>query len=344
MLIGDIHSTLLVLIKLGCEIKSRLEALNQAAEDLQLLTANLQLLVTVFENPANETILAAHVAEFVAILDILESIAKSCTKCAKALEVDSARAPPAHDTIEAFGRKMIRRIWILNRIPSLLAEIQHKAEHLQKVYSAVSIVILQDLRANQSQSSPGTELARDSTLVGRGSNYADLNGLDFTTNFASIDLILGNLMNECKNLRQQLHESVIRPDASATEHYQQQNPEGMTFWRDRFQKKELGPSSLRYETLYVSWARFVHEVETSFTLNNIPTGVFETGNIDALRELGRRYSIDLRDGPRPASQGLRQAAGLFYSPLQLVTIRDSETTGARKLGLWNLGRMRESSQ
>ena len=44
--------------------------------------------------------------------------------------------------------------------------------------------------------------------------------------------------------------------------------------------------------LYVSWARFVHEVETSFVLKKIPTGIFETGNIDAARQRGSRYCID----------------------------------------------------
>ncbi|OAA53708.1 hypothetical protein ISF_08647 [Cordyceps fumosorosea ARSEF 2679] len=294
MLLGDIHSTLLVLIKLGGEIKLRLNALNQAAEDLQLLTTNLRLLLTVFENPANEAIIKAHVSEFVTILDILQSITMSCAKCAKALDIDSAKAKPANDSVEAFGRRIIRRIWILNRIPSLLAEIQHKAEHLHKVYSAVSVVILQDIRANQSPPSTGAEVSTASTVVERESKHMELHDSQFTTNFASIDLILGNLMTECKSLRKQLQENVIRPDSLSTQHYQTQNPEGLAFWRDRFQKSELGPSSLRYETLYVSWARFVHEIEISLVLNNIPTATFETATIDVVREGGHRFSIDLR--------------------------------------------------
>jgi hypothetical protein len=43
---------------------------------------------------------------------------------------------------------------------------------------------------------------------------------------------------------------------------------------------------------YVSWARFVHEVETSFDLKMMPTGLIETGNIDLFRLQGSRYSID----------------------------------------------------
>jgi hypothetical protein len=46
------------------------------------------------------------------------------------------------------------------------------------------------------------------------------------------------------------------------------------------------------QTLYVSWARFVHEVETSFVLKKIPTAIFEAGNIDLIRQQGSRYCID----------------------------------------------------
>lgn len=44
--------------------------------------------------------------------------------------------------------------------------------------------------------------------------------------------------------------------------------------------------------LYVSWARFVREIESSLVLKNIPTGIWETPSIDTVRELGHRYHID----------------------------------------------------
>ena len=34
---------------------------------------------------------------------------------------------------------------------------------------------------------------------------------------------------------------------SAVDDYQTQNPEGASFWKDRFQKDELKASALRYE-------------------------------------------------------------------------------------------------
>ncbi|CAG9973398.1 unnamed protein product [Clonostachys byssicola] len=277
MLVGDIQSTLLVLIKLGVELKARLDAINQAAEDLQLLTTNLRLLLIVFENPANESILKEHVSEFVSILDILESIAKSCAKCAKVLDLDPSGHTAADGSREAFGRKLIRRILVVKRIPGLLTEIQRKAEQLQKIHSAVSVVILQDIRTNQEQPPPGMSSSGNSTLTARDYNQAS--GLDFSTNFASIDIILGNLMDECKSLRQQLEDSIIHPDTSAIKHHEKTNPEGVAFWKSRFQKKELSTSSFRYENL-------------PFFLNNIPTGVWETPTTDLVRPLGRQYHID----------------------------------------------------
>ncbi|PFH56076.1 hypothetical protein XA68_17117 [Ophiocordyceps unilateralis] len=291
MSVSDLLTTLNVLIKLGQEIKNRLDSLNQAAEDLHLLTTNLQVLLTVFENPANENIMKTHVSEFVALLDILQSIADSCAKCAKALDIEPSGEKNAGANKGLSGKKLIRRIWILNKIPSLLADIQRKAKHLQSVYSAVSVVILQDIKIRQSETTRG-EVIESRVAVGQDVMPEDLLNRDFITNFASIDLMLGSLMKECQSLRQQLQDNVICPDRSAIEHYEEQNPEGMAFWKDRFQKNELSLSTLRYEVLYVSWARFIHEVEQSIVLNTMPTAVYETGNIDVVRQQGSRYTIN----------------------------------------------------
>ncbi|PHH87963.1 hypothetical protein CDD83_8164 [Cordyceps sp. RAO-2017] len=291
MSVSDILTTLNVLIKLGQEIKNRLDSLNQAAEDLHLLTTNLQLLLTVFENPANENLMKTHLSEFVALLDVLQGIADSCAKCAKALDIEPSGENNVGDNKGFAGKKLLRRIWILNKIPSLLADIQRKARHLQSVYSAVSVVILQDIKIRQSETT-GKDVIESRVAVGQDVIPEDLPNRDFITNFASIDLMLGSLMNECQSLRQQLQDTMICPDRSAIEHYEEQNPEGMAFWKDRFQKTELSLSTLRYEVLYVSWARFVHEVEQSIVLNTMPTAVYETGNIDVVRQQGSRYTIN----------------------------------------------------
>lgn len=150
---SDLVSALNFLIKLGSEIKTRLDSLNRAAEDLQLLNTNLMLLLNVFENPVNEDIIKTQASDFLNILNILQSIAHSCTKCAKALDIDLAGATIATKKTEAHGKKFVKRIWAFNRIPDILAEIQRKAAQLQQVYSAVSTVIVNDIRTQQGRTS-----------------------------------------------------------------------------------------------------------------------------------------------------------------------------------------------
>ncbi|KAH7630361.1 hypothetical protein B0T09DRAFT_321650 [Sordaria sp. MPI-SDFR-AT-0083] len=287
----DIVSTVHLLINLGLDIKSRLDSLNQAAEELQLLTTNLIILSKVFEDPVHEDIFKSNVKEFTIILDVLQSIGQSCAECAKALDIDIAGAKIATKT-ESRSKRFMKRIWAFNRIPDLLADIQRKAEQLQRAYSAVSLVFLQDIKVQQGRAI-GKETV-ESAVVRKPTIHENLLNLDLSTDFADIDRIVGSLMKECERLRQRLQEATLFPDTSAVQDYQAQNPEAASFWKDRFQKDELNASDLRYETLYVSWARFVHEVETSFVLNKIPTGVFEPGNIDFVRRQGSRYWLDKR--------------------------------------------------
>lgn len=238
----DILSTLNFLIKLGLEIKTRLDSLNQAAGDLQLLTTNLQLLLKVFENPVNGDIIKTNLSEFMNILDVLQSIAHSCIECAKALDTDLAGATTATEKTKRF----VKRMWTFNRIPDLLAEIQRKADQLQKIYSAVHAVLLQDIRTQQERAS-GKEIVKSTLAVKKSAIHEHLLDLDLSTDFASIDQMVGSLMKECKHLQQRLQEAILFPDTSAVQQYQAQNPEGASFWKDRFQKDELRASALRYE-------------------------------------------------------------------------------------------------
>ena len=241
----DILSTLNILIKLGSEIQTRLDSLNQAVEDLQLLNTNLKLLCRLFESPMNEDIIKTHGSEFVNIADVLQSITHSCTKCAKALNIDLAGATLASKT-EARGKKFVKRIWAFNKIPDLLAEIQRKAEQLQQVYSAVSAVILHDIRMQQERTS-GKETVEATAVVQKANMHENLLNLDLSTDFVNINQMVGNLMKECKYLRQRLQEATLFPDTSAVQERQAQNPEAASFWKDRFQKNELYASALRYE-------------------------------------------------------------------------------------------------
>ena len=238
----DVVDTIGIIIKLGVEIKTRLDSLNQAAEDLQLLTTNLSLLLKLFENPVNDALIKTHVLELTCILDILQSIAQSCTKCAKALDIDISGATDAAKKAEGRGQKFIKRLWAFAKIPDLLAEIQRKATHLQQIYTAVSALIVQDIRLQQERTS-GNETIESTSIV---KETAPLD-LYLGTNFASINQIVGNLMQECIQLRQRLREAILVPDTSSIQAFQVQNPEAVSFWRDRFQKGELNASALRYE-------------------------------------------------------------------------------------------------
>ncbi|KAL7807409.1 hypothetical protein V8C26DRAFT_414763 [Trichoderma gracile] len=287
----DIIATLQILIKLGSEIKTRLNSLDQAAEDLQLLTTNLKLLLSVFQNPIGEDVIKSHLSEFVNILDILQSIAQLCMKCAKVLDIDLDGATTTPDKTEARGKKFVKRIRAFNKIPDLLAEVQRKAEQLQKIYTAISTVLIHDIRAQQGMTN-GKDVVTATGSPNTSASPGTLVNLAISTELPNIDQLVGNLLKECKHLRQRLQEAIVLPDTSIVEEYQAQNPEGVSFWRERFQKEEISLSMLRYETVYVSWARFVHETEKSFVLSQIPTAVLHTGNIDVVREQGTRYTID----------------------------------------------------
>lgn len=181
------------------------------------------------------------------MLDILGSIEETCKNCAKALGVELAGATPATQKTGMNGRKFTTRLWIFSRIPALLAEIRYKAEHVHSMSSTLSISFLSDIRNHQRKSSgEGTlqsPIAENTTL---NENLVDL---DLSTEFASIDRMVGKLMNERKHLEQRLQEATLFPDTSGVQYYQAQNPEGASFWKDRFQKGKLNASALRYEVM-----------------------------------------------------------------------------------------------
>jgi hypothetical protein len=113
--------------------------------------------------------------------------------------------------------------------------------------STLSITFLSDVRKHQRKSNeketPQSPIAKSTTL------HENVLKLDHRTGFASIDRMVGKLMNECKHLQRQLEEATLFPDMSAVQGYQAQNPEGASFWKDRFQKDKLNASALRYEVM-----------------------------------------------------------------------------------------------
>ncbi|KAK4249142.1 hypothetical protein C7999DRAFT_39701 [Corynascus novoguineensis] len=119
---------------------------------------------------------------------------------------------------------------------------------------AVFVVILQDIRMQQGRT-VGKETVESTTVVQNPTIHGNLLDLDLSRNFANIDWI-----------------GYPVPNTWAVQDYQVQNSEAAT--------------------LYVPWARFVHEVEAFFVLKKIPTGIAEAGNIDIVHQHGSRYSTD----------------------------------------------------
>ncbi|KAI6306648.1 hypothetical protein MCOR30_011747, partial [Pyricularia oryzae] len=240
---SEIVSALTFIIQFGVEVKDRLDSLNQAADELKLLNVTLVSLLKAFENPTNK--INTEGTEFLVMLEILDSIKDSCKKCANALDKNRAGATDA-TKIELYGKKFFKRLWTLYRIPDILTEIQHKAAQLQQISMAVvvaSTLVVSDVRTQQGQIS-GKEIVESAHIVKETTLHY------LSTDLASIDQMMGNLMKECTNLRQQLQEATLLPDTSAIQIYQAQNPEAASFWKDRFQSDELNVSAFRYEASY----------------------------------------------------------------------------------------------
>jgi hypothetical protein len=246
MSVGDILAVVTILINVGKDLHDRIDALKQADNDLLLLTIHLKVLSNMFEGSENDVILADS-SEFMRMLGILKSIQESYNKCAKVLGVEPAGMTSATQKTARNGKSISRRVVLFARIPSILAEIRDKAEQLQKVTGILSVSLLSDVRKHQRDSSWKESLkstiAKTTTLP---DNLLDPN---LRTGFTSIDRMVENLMKECENLERQLQEITLFPDASAVQEYEAQNPEGASFWKDRFQKGQLYASALRYEVI-----------------------------------------------------------------------------------------------
>lgn len=118
------------------------------------------------------------------IVDIVQSIAQSYTNCAKALGVEIPATNTATTKPEARGKKYVKRLWAFYKIPDLLDEIQRKAEQLEKVHGAVSVMLLYDIRTQQRWSSESgiiesTPVAKNPTI------HEHLLDLGLSTEFAA---------------------------------------------------------------------------------------------------------------------------------------------------------------
>ncbi|TLS22803.1 uncharacterized protein PpBr36_05751 [Pyricularia pennisetigena] len=116
--------------------------------------------------------------------------------------------------------------------------------------------------------------------------------------------MMGNLMNECTNLRQQLQEATLLPDTSAIQFYQSQNPEAASFWKDRFQNDELNVSAFRYEASTLKWIFYSQYFCILLTYAYFTDAIRFLGtfprNMELARQEGSWYRID-QNGTRRLS-------------------------------------------
>jgi hypothetical protein len=254
MSVGDVLGIVTILINVGMDLYNRIDSIKQAPNDLQLLTDQLEVLSKVLKESEND--IKAYSSGFTRMLNILKSIQDSYNKCARILGVEPAGTIIATQKTAINGKSFTKRVVIFARIPIILAEIRDKAVQLDKISSILTVSVLSEVRKHQRKSS-GKEshkspIAIDTTLH---DNLLDLN---LSTGFASIDRMVENLMNECKDLEHLLQETTLIPDTSAVQDYQAQNPEGASFWKDRFQKGKLYASALRYEVMTLKASLTLH--------------------------------------------------------------------------------------
>lgn len=247
MSVGDVLSVVGFLVGVGKEIYDRCEAIKEldTNKDIPLLTMHLEILMQTFKGPEKVVILT-NSSKFVGMLGILESIEKSYRKCAKAMGFDVSGTTSAMQKTARNSQSITRRLWLGARIPSILADIHSLAEQLQKISDMLAVSVLLDVRQHQVDTDGDRPL--DSTAAKRTATPPDtLLDPKLCTGLTNIDRMIGNLMTECDTLKHQLEELHLLPDPSAIQDYQAQNPEGASFWKDRFQRGQIYASDLRYE-------------------------------------------------------------------------------------------------
>ncbi|KAF3197218.1 hypothetical protein TWF679_003498 [Orbilia oligospora] len=246
-MIGDIIATVDILIRLGSEIKKRCEYLGQAPEDLELVNIRLGILKSSFsEDNEKDDIWKNNQIVFATILDLLKGIENSWKECAKALGLDTASAEIITKKTNALGKRL-KQFQTFFSVPERITEIRRMAERLEHVCTILTtFTALYNSRMQQQRTGIGGDVGSKAVLKSIFVSKDSLD-LDFKTDFPGIDQMIGNLLEECKDLRRRLQEATLIPDTSTVQAYQNHNPEGVSFWKDRFQNGGLGPSALRYE-------------------------------------------------------------------------------------------------
>ncbi|GBC03682.1 hypothetical protein RclHR1_05260004 [Rhizophagus clarus] len=284
IVIMDIVSIIERVVSLGQQIMERLEAHKEAVASLKKLEIILEQLKNVVFKITEANIDKSHV---ISIKDTLERTQNVYMKCVEELNVKEK----LHRN--KFVVKKIKQAVGIYKAPSILADIQRTIQdveyHLNITDRSLSII----QRAQASATPPKITSTSTSTSTMTSSSILNTELREALTN--TIDELVTRLKSDCQRLQEKLDRCTLSIEPSFFEGLGSDNPEAISFWRDHFRSAELSISSIApYENMYVSWARFIHELEITFQLKNIPTATKESyfGSIDAIRQHGNRYYID----------------------------------------------------
>ncbi|RIA98449.1 hypothetical protein C1645_798354 [Glomus cerebriforme] len=324
----DIVGIIERVVSLGQDIVARLEAHDEAVGSLKQLENILGQLKNVVLKITDANVDKSHI---ITIKDTLERTQNVYMRCFEDLNLNTKD-------------KLRRNKFVVNKFkqavgiykaPSILAEIQ---KTIQDVESHLNITDKLLSIEKHAQASPTP------TIISTSTSKSTINSTDILkselrealTN--TIDELVTRLKNDCLRLQEKLDRCTLSIEPSFFEGLGSENPEAISFWKDRFRSTELSISSIApYENVYVSWARFVHELEVTFQLKNIPTATKEAyfGSIDDIRKYGNRYYID-QTGTRSLKDirplwlpALRQALDPFHKgyikPHDYLSFLDGES-------------------
>ncbi|PKY38115.1 hypothetical protein RhiirA4_537014 [Rhizophagus irregularis] len=277
----DIVNIIERVVYLGQQVMERLEAHKEAVASLKKLEIILEQLKNVVFKITEANIDKSHV---ISIKDTLERTHNVYMKCVEDLNTKEKHR-------NKFVVKKFKQAVGIYKAPSILSEIQRTIQDVEYHLNITdkSLSIIQHAQASHTPKIISTS----STSTTTSSDILKSELREALTN--TIDELVTRLKNDCQQLQEKLDRCTLSIEASFFEGFGSDNPEAISFWKDHFRSAELCISTVApYENMYVSWARFVHELEITFQLKNIPTATKEPyfGSIDEIRKYGNRYYID----------------------------------------------------
>ncbi|CAI2177195.1 17280_t:CDS:2 [Funneliformis geosporum] len=277
----DIVSIIERVISLGQQVAERLEAHKEAVESLSKLEKILIVLKDMFKKMTDANVDKAYIIN---IKDTLERTQKVYVKCVGDLTIKENKS---------FSGKFKKVVGIY-KAPNILADIQKTIIDVERDLSITDKAL--SIYQRSQTASTSTIVSTTTSTITSTSSSTNIISSELKDALANtIEELVTRLKSDCQQLQEKLERCTLSTEPFFFEGLGRDNPEAISFWKERFRSAELCISSVApYENMYVSWARFIHELEVTFQLRNIPTATKEKyfGSIDDIRRYGNRYYID----------------------------------------------------